>query len=207
MIHTANGVNDALIAEERAPAVQRIQDLLDGVATELDKVAADNDLRSRSTAELEKLRATAAAASSIPHIAQACQTADGAYDRALAAIEKAMAPPAPKPGEGAPPTSSTPKVKKRRVVDARSLCPAPSSKLRKTWRPSSRSSERSWRPPLTPTSGSRSSEPSRMNTSELSKYAPEARRSFIAAVSAQAAKLGITAKGIVPRPRWRATCC
>lgn len=32
-----------------------------------------------------------------------------------------MAPPAPKPGEGAPPTSSTPKVKKRRLVDVRSL--------------------------------------------------------------------------------------
>ena len=34
-----------------------------------------------------------------------------------------------------------------------------------------------------------------MNTSQLSKYAPEARTAFIAAVSAQAAKLGITAKG------------
>ena len=34
-----------------------------------------------------------------------------------------------------------------------------------------------------------------MNTSQLSKYAPEARKAFIAEVSAQAAKLGITAKG------------
>ena len=34
-----------------------------------------------------------------------------------------------------------------------------------------------------------------MNTSQLSKYAPEARTAFIAAVSSQAAKLGITAKG------------
>ena len=34
-----------------------------------------------------------------------------------------------------------------------------------------------------------------MNTSQLSKYAPDARTAFIAAVSAQAAKLGITAKG------------
>ena len=35
-----------------------------------------------------------------------------------------------------------------------------------------------------------------MNTSQLKNYAPEARRAFIAAVSAQAARLGITAKGI-----------
>ena len=35
-----------------------------------------------------------------------------------------------------------------------------------------------------------------MNTSQLSNYAPKARKAFIAAVSAQAAKLGITAKAI-----------
>ena len=34
-----------------------------------------------------------------------------------------------------------------------------------------------------------------MNTSQLSNYAPEARRAFIAAVSAQAARLGITSDG------------
>jgi hypothetical protein len=37
-----------------------------------------------------------------------------------------------------------------------------------------------------------------LNTSQLSKYGPEARRAFIAAVSAQAARLGITAHGITP---------
>jgi type II restriction/modification system DNA methylase subunit YeeA len=37
-----------------------------------------------------------------------------------------------------------------------------------------------------------------MNTSQLSKYAPEARKAFIAAVSAQAARLGITAAGNAP---------
>jgi type II restriction/modification system DNA methylase subunit YeeA len=35
-----------------------------------------------------------------------------------------------------------------------------------------------------------------MNTSQLSKYAPAARKAFIAAVGAQAARLGITAKGV-----------
>jgi type II restriction/modification system DNA methylase subunit YeeA len=35
-----------------------------------------------------------------------------------------------------------------------------------------------------------------MNTAQLKTYAPEARRAFIAAVSAQAAKLGITAKAV-----------
>ena len=34
-----------------------------------------------------------------------------------------------------------------------------------------------------------------MNTSQLSKYAPEARKAFIAAVAAQASKLGITTNG------------
>ena len=37
-----------------------------------------------------------------------------------------------------------------------------------------------------------------MDTSQLSKYAPAARRDFIAAVSAEAARLGITAKGNTP---------
>jgi len=35
-----------------------------------------------------------------------------------------------------------------------------------------------------------------MNTAQLKNYAPEARKEFIAAVSAQAARLGITARGI-----------
>ena len=37
-----------------------------------------------------------------------------------------------------------------------------------------------------------------MNTSQLKEYAPEARKAFIAAVSAQAARLGITATGDAP---------
>lgn len=37
-----------------------------------------------------------------------------------------------------------------------------------------------------------------MNTAQLSRYAPGARRAFIAAVGAQAARLGITAKGSAP---------
>ena len=37
-----------------------------------------------------------------------------------------------------------------------------------------------------------------MNTAPLKTYAPEARRAFIAAVSAQAARLGITATGTQP---------
>ncbi len=37
-----------------------------------------------------------------------------------------------------------------------------------------------------------------MNTSQLKSYAPEARKAFIAAVTAQAARLGITAKKIEP---------
>ena len=43
----------------------------------------------------------------------------------------------------------------------------------------------------------RSSECTRVNTSQLSKYAPAARTAFIASVSARAARLGITSGDIV----------
>ena len=58
-------------------------------------------------------------ATSIAHIAQAQQAADDAYNRALTAIEEAVAPPpTPDPTTVSPP----PRVKKRRVVVAKELC-------------------------------------------------------------------------------------
>ena len=55
-----------------------------------------------------------------------------------------------------------------------------------------------WKPPSPPASAYRSSEATILNTSQLSRYAPAARRAFIAAVAAKAARLGITAKGNAP---------
>ena len=49
-----------------------------------------------------------------------------------------------------------------------------------------------------------------MNTADIKKYAPKARNNFIAAVTKQAARYGITAKGTKPMeqrggycPDWR----
>ena len=121
LTHTARSVNDQLVSEARGPALAAIQGLLDGVTGELDKVSAGEPLRRAATSELAKLLGTATKATSIAHIAQARQTADGAYDRALTTIEKAQAPPPPKPDDPTPPMPPKPQVKKRRVVEARAI--------------------------------------------------------------------------------------
>lgn len=54
-----------------------------------------------------------------------------------------------------------------------------------------------WKLPLRQMSECRSSENLPLNTAQLKTYAPEARRAFIAAVSAQATRLGISANGIL----------
>ena len=123
LTHTAKTINDQLVAGARGPAVAEIQGLIDDVAQELGKVSADEGLRKLATSELTKLLGTASQAASIAHIAQARQTADIAFDRALTAIEKAQTPPPKLPDgdDSTPPVPPKPKVKKRRVVEARSL--------------------------------------------------------------------------------------
>ena len=116
--HAARTVNDRLVAEARGPAVAEIQRLLDAVTGELKKVSADDTLRTKATGELAGLLGNAAKDTSIAHIAQARQTADAAYDRALSTIEAAQAPPPTGPDDPAPPK---PRVKKRRVVEARAI--------------------------------------------------------------------------------------
>lgn len=120
LTHIARSVNDELVAAARGPALVGIQGLLDGVTGDLDKVSADETLRETATIELTKLLGTATKATSIAHIAQARRTADDAYDRALTAIETAQVPP-PKPDDPTETPAPTPKVKKRRVVEAKSL--------------------------------------------------------------------------------------
>ncbi|MFQ5568241.1 MAG: BREX system P-loop protein BrxC [Rhodothermales bacterium] len=118
LTHTARNVNDQLVSEARGPAVIEIQGLRDSITEELDKVSADDALRKQATAELVKLLGTAGQATSIAHIAQARETAEAAYDRALTAIEKAQTPP---PQPPTPDDTTPPKVKKRRVVVAKAL--------------------------------------------------------------------------------------
>ena len=115
----ARQVNDRLVSEARAPAMADIQRLLGGLMNELERVNASAAMQKSAAEELQKLLATAAAATSIAHIAQARQQAEGAYDRALSAVEKAQVLPAPKPGVPAP--APLPPVKKRRVVEAKAL--------------------------------------------------------------------------------------
>lgn len=121
--HTARSVNDQLVADARRPAVAKIQALLDGVASELDRGAAKESLRKTATGELVKLLETAGQSTSIAHIAQARQAAETAYDQALTAIEQAQLPPPPDPDDPTPPgpTPPPPTIKKRRVVEAKSL--------------------------------------------------------------------------------------
>ncbi|MHB8762848.1 MAG: BREX system P-loop protein BrxC [Deferrisomatales bacterium] len=128
LTHTAREVNNQLVSAARGPAVAEIQGLLDGVMAELGKVSADAALRKTAMAELTKLLGTAATDTSIAHIAQARQTAEGAYDRALAAIEKAQQVAARSEVKGTHEDpkeeyaqTPKPKVKKRRVVEAKAL--------------------------------------------------------------------------------------
>ncbi len=120
IIYTARSVNDQLIADALGPVGEEIQGLLDSITVELNKVSADGMLRNKATGELTKLLITASQATSIAHIAQARQTAEDAYDRALTAIEQAQVPPPPKP-DGRTPPPPLPPAKKRRVVEAKKL--------------------------------------------------------------------------------------
>ena len=111
LAHAARTVNDRLISEARKPAMTEIQRLIDGVSGQLEEASAEETLRKTATAELAKLLDTAAQATSIPHIAEAKQEAADAYDRAVATIETMQAKP----------DDPHYKVKKRRVVEAKTL--------------------------------------------------------------------------------------
>jgi hypothetical protein len=111
LTHTAKGVNDQLLAEVRGPAVASIQGLVEEVKQELDKASASETLRTSALTELNKLVGTAANATSIAHITQAREAAEGAFDRALGMLEEALAANADR-GPDRP-------VRPRRVIDAR----------------------------------------------------------------------------------------
>lgn len=129
LIETSRAVNEQLTAAARHPAVVAIRGLLEGVTSELDKTSAGEPLGSATTSELKALLATTTSASSIAHIAQARETAEAAFDRALSAIEKALAAGRSKPPPGGDPAGATGpkadchKIKKRRIVQARSYWP------------------------------------------------------------------------------------
>lgn len=119
----ARKVNEALVEAERGPAIDAIASLIATVETEAGRVAAKEGLQDRATEELLRLKATAARATSIAHIAQARQAADDAYDRAIAMIEQeALQAGEPEPGEDPPESPPPPPPKKRRVIEPRAVC-------------------------------------------------------------------------------------
>ena len=114
LTHTSRSVNDQLVDEVRGSALAEIQKFIDGVTEELDKVSADEALRKVAIDELTKFLNMAKQVTSIAHIAQAKQTGEEAYYRALKTIEKAQNPKGPDD----PPK---PPIKKSRIVEAKSL--------------------------------------------------------------------------------------
>jgi hypothetical protein len=122
LIQTAKAVNETLLGDVRREAVAAIQTLLSRVEQEAKNAAVDVDVSEQAKGELEKLVKTAATATSIAHISQASATADGAFDRALTAIEGAQANVPTGPDRGAAQTGPKPRPRKRRVVEPRTLC-------------------------------------------------------------------------------------
>jgi len=130
LMHAARTVNDRLVSDARSVVIAEIQVLLDGVMAELEKAAADDALREQATSALSKLQQRAAKATSIAHIAEAKLAAERASDQAFNDIEQALqAPPiiSEKPAgpDDSPklPPEPRPRLKHRRVVEAKSSWP------------------------------------------------------------------------------------
>ena len=122
LIEAAKSANEALVLEARKPVTAEIQKFLSTLQSDLDSASVPDAARQAVTQELEGLLAQVAKETSIAHISQAQGVAEEAFDRALTALEKAQAPPEPGPeGGAAPDTPAPPPVKKRRVVEAKSL--------------------------------------------------------------------------------------
>ncbi len=117
LIQTAEAANEELVAKVRGPVVKEIQLHMQGVTKELDEVTAAETLRIEANSELEKLLYKAETDARIPHIAQAKQAADDAFERALEIIKNAK----PAGGDDTDP-APTPRPKPRRVVTPRTFC-------------------------------------------------------------------------------------
>jgi hypothetical protein len=117
--HKAREVNDHLVGTARERAVFQIQTRLSRITGELDKSAASDALKQKTTRNFDQLLDTANQATSIAHITQAQQEAEAAYDRSLTAIEKEQAERVNDPGSDQTPRAA---VKRRRVIKATALC-------------------------------------------------------------------------------------
>ncbi len=118
VIHTTQNVNNRLVSDMRGPVSGGIQGLIDNISSELDAVSADDELRQKATQQLKMLLESAGQDTSFAHLSQATQRAETAFDNAMQSIENAQTPPSDSPTGSTP---SAPKVKKRRLVEAKAL--------------------------------------------------------------------------------------
>ncbi|MBU1535822.1 hypothetical protein KKF84_10915, partial [Myxococcota bacterium] len=119
LIHITTEVNETLVENARHPVEVAIQGLIDGVLEELERLPANKAVEAQITEALHKLLDTVKETTSIAHIAQARQAAEGAFDTALNVIE-ALENEEPE-DETTHTTPSEPKIKKRRVIKAQDL--------------------------------------------------------------------------------------
>ena len=120
LIQTVDGVNNALVAERRQHVLERIDAHIAKVEGELDATDASTDLRNKCLYPLQTLKSQVETQTSIAHINQAEQSAQGAADEVFDMLE-AASKPKEKSGidEEKPPVY----VKKRRIVKAAQLAP------------------------------------------------------------------------------------
>ena len=100
-------------------ALATIDNLLEQVQSEVEAAGGDASLQAACLGPLQTLRTQVERQASVAHIAQAEQQAQGAFDAALAKIEKTLKPTgAPlTPDGGATPDTPKPTIKARRVVE------------------------------------------------------------------------------------------
>jgi hypothetical protein len=88
LISSVAAVNDGLIAARRHTALATIDDLIEQVRSEVGAAGGDASLQASCLGPLETLRTQVEWQESVAHIAQAEQQAQGAFDTALAKIER-----------------------------------------------------------------------------------------------------------------------
>jgi hypothetical protein len=123
LISTVDAVNEGLIAASRQAALATIDKLLEQVRSEVGAAGGDASLQAACLAPLQTLRTQVEEQTSVAHIAQAAQQAQGAFDAALAKLEETFKPTGPQLAHdgGATPDAPKPTIKPRRVIEPSKL--------------------------------------------------------------------------------------
>jgi len=131
LIAEIDTVNNTIVAERRAHAFEKVDDLIGKIQAELDRNSSSPELRNRALLPLQQIRKRIETEMSIAHIFQFQEQARDAYDEAFDLIERESAvvavvqaekpdagPPKPGPVDGRPdhPAPQRPSPKPRIVV-------------------------------------------------------------------------------------------